>query len=55
MNLIIRIFLVLCCDTKTPTGTYVYQVKDITNNQEGVIYTNTEYMEGDTIYYKIKK
>lgn len=55
MQIIVKIFLVLCCDTKTPDGTYVYQVKDVNSSVEGVMYTNLEYTQGDTIYYRIKK
>jgi hypothetical protein len=55
MEIIIKLFLVLCCDTKTPDGVYSYQVRDLDKNIVGVLHTTVEYHENDTVFYKTRK
>ena len=46
----IKLFLVLCCNTKTEDNGYSYEVKDLQNsNSYGTILTERKYLEGDTI------
>jgi hypothetical protein len=55
MKTIIKLFLVICCDTKTPQGVYHYEVKDLTTPQNfGTIITERTYHEGDTIKITLK-
>ena len=50
---IIKLFLVLCCNTQNEYGQYVYEVKEIDNQKiGGVYYTHIKYNDGDTIQLK---
>jgi len=52
--IIIKLFLVLCCDYQNQYGQYVYEVKEIGNNSGGTFFTQIKYTEGDTIQLKTK-
>ena len=55
MNTIIKIFLVLCCNTQND-GVFTYEVKDLQNtNSFGTILTERKYQEGDTVKMFIKQ
>jgi hypothetical protein len=48
--LTIKFFLVLCCQTSTNSGQYVYEVYELPNKQKtGIIYSSVQYKQGDTI------
>jgi len=48
----IKLFLVLCCQTVSD-GQYKYEVKNLQDTtQTGVIFSNKQYFEGDTIKLK---
>lgn len=56
MNTIIKLFLVLCCNTQTPDKGFSYEVKDLqTKDSYGTILTERKYQEGDTIKIVIKQ
>ena len=50
MNTIIKLFIIVCCNTQTPDGIHSYQVKQLPKDDfGGVLYTPTKYQEGDTV------
>ena len=52
--IVIKLFLVLCCQTFTD-GQYKYEVKTLdSTEQTGMIYSTEQYTEGDTIKIKLK-
>lgn len=54
MNIIIKLFIVLCCNTQTPDGVYSYQVKELPKDDlGGIVYTTIKYQEGDTIRIRL--
>jgi hypothetical protein len=51
--IVIKLFLVLCCQTVTD-GQYKYEVKTLdSTEQTGMIYSTEQYTEGDTIKLKL--
>lgn len=49
-EVIIKLFIVVCCNTQTPDGVNSYQVKQLPKDDfGGTIYTPVKYQEGDTI------
>lgn len=53
--IVIKLFLVLCCNYQNQYGQYAYEVKEIGNdNERGTFFTQVKYTEGDTIQLKTK-
>lgn len=53
-SIIVKLFLVLCCQT-AENGQFKYEVRSLTDSEQvGSIYSNTRYFEGDTIKIKFQ-
>ena len=47
----ILVLVILCCGSQTQNG-YKYEVKNLTTNQTGDLFSNVKYNVGDTVIVK---
>lgn len=53
---LIKMFLVLCCQLNTDKNGHVYEVKNLNDSTElGTVFSTIKYNQGDTIVLKLSQ